>query len=488
MANQKSASEHPPYGGLPAEGELNLTRITLCILLCPGLGLLFGSQLLGQQTGPFQGSVPSGAVSSTPLALTLDDSIQRGLKANLGLLQSDTASQTARAQRVLALSALLPQVTGTLSETGEQLNLKTLGLNVPPNPVFSIPTITAPFKYTAAQANVSARILDWNLRRTFQSAGAAEEAARLSVQDARDLVTQAVASGYLLVIADSSRVESIDAQVATDEALYKRAFDQHNAGVAAGIDVLRAQVQLKTEQQQLLAQRNQLEKDKLALGRVIGLPPGQLFSIADTAPFTPLGGISQEDAIRLALSERPDYQSAKEQVLAAQEALGAARAEWYPTVDVNGYYGDAGPTLASSHGVFSLSGAVNFNIFNGGRTRGDVEKARAALKQRSDDLADLGTQIEVQVRNAFLDLQSAADQVAVARDNLNLSNQTLDQARDRFSAGVTDNIEVVQAQGTVAAANDSLIAALYAHNLAKVSLARALGLADQQIKKFIEVK
>jgi len=469
------------------KGRFNLSRISLQILFCPSLGLLFVSQLLGQQTNSFQGSVPSGAASPTPLALTLDDAIQRGLKFNLGLLQSDVASQTARAERRLALSALLPQVTGTLNETKEQLNLKTLGLNIPPNPFVKIPTIVGPFSYTAAQANVSAKILDWSAHRSFKSAKASEEAARLSVQDARDLVTQAVAGAYLQVIADSSRVESINAQVATDEAVYKRVSDQHDAGTAAGIDVLRAEVQLKTEQQQLLAQRNQLEKDKLAMGRVIGLPPGQVFSIADTAPFAPLSGITQGEAIRLALAQRPDYQSAKKQVEAAQQTLGAARAEWYPTVDLSGFYGDTGPTLANSHGVFTINAALNFNIFNGGRISADIEKARAALKQRSDDLADLGAQVEVQVRNAFLDLQSAADQVAVARDNLNLSNQTLDQARDRFKAGVTDTIEVVQAQGTVAAANDNLIAALYAHNLAKVSLARALGLADQQIKKFIVV-
>lgn len=464
-----------------------MSPISFPILFGPSLGLLFVSQLLGQQTNPFQGSVPSGAASLTPLALTFDDAIQRGLKSNLGLLQSDTASQTARAERILALSALLPQVTGTLGETVEQLNLRTLGLNIPPNPYVKIPTIVGPFSYTAAQANVSAKILDWSAHRTFKSAKASEEAARLSVQDARDLVTQAVAGAYLQVIADGSRAESIDAQVATDEALYKKASDQHNAGVAAGIDVLRAEVQLKTEQQLLLAQRNQLEKDKLALGRVIGLPPAQVFQIADTTPFAPLGGITQEEAIRLALAQRPDYQGAKKQVQAAQETLGAAHAEWYPTVDLSGFYGDTGPTLANSHGVFTINGAVNFNIFNGGRIRGDIEKARAALKQRSDDLSDLGAQVEVQVRSAFLDLQSAADQVAVARDNLNLSNQTLDQARDRFIAGVTDNIEVVQAQASVAAANDNLIAALYAHNLAKVSLARALGLADQQIKKFVVV-
>jgi len=474
--------------GCKQKGNSNLSRVNLRILFCPSLGLLFVSQFLGQQTNPFLGSVPSGAASSTPLPLTLDDAVQRGLKFNLGLLESDIASQTARAERILALSALLPQVTGTLAGTEEQLNLKTLGLNIPPNPFFNIPTIVGPFSYTSAQANVSAKILDWTAHRTFKSAKASEEAASLSVQDARDLVTQAVAGGYLLTIADSSRVESISAQVATDEALYKKASDQHDAGVAAGIDVLRAQVQLKTEQQQLVAQRNQLEKDKLALGRVVGLAPGQVFSIADTTPFAPLNGVTEVEAIQLALAQRPDYQSAKKQVQAAQEALGAARAEWYPTVDLSGFYGDSGTSPANSHGVFTITGALNFNIYNGGRIRGDIEKARAALKQRSDELADLGAQVEVQVRNAFLDLQSAADQVTVARNNLDLSNQTLDQARDRFTAGVTDNIEVVQAQGTVAAANDSLIGALYAHNLGKVSLARALGLADQQIKKFIEVK
>jgi outer membrane protein TolC len=157
-------------------------------------------------------------------------------------------------------------------------------------------------------------------------------------------------------------------------------------------------------------------------------------------------------------------------------------------VDVNGYYGDTGPTPANSHGVFSVTGSLNFNIYTGGRIRADVEKARAALKQRSDELADLGAQIEVGVRDAFLDLQSTADQVSVAQDNLVLANQTLDQARDRFSAGVTDNIEVVQAQGSVATANDNLIAALYANNLAKVSLARAMGMAEQRVRKFIEVK
>lgn len=467
---------------------MTLPRIAICVQVSICAGLLFVPGLPGEQNNSFQGSVPAGPVSPTPLALGLNDAIQRGLKFNLGLLESQTSSQTARAERVRALSALLPQVTGALSETREQLNLKTLGFNVPPNPYLNIPAIVGPFSYTAAQANVSTRVFDWSARRNLQSARANEGAAGLTVASARDVVVQAVANAYLQVIADASRVDSIKAQVDTDQALEKRAEDQRTAGVAAGIDVLRAQVQLKTEQQVLLAQQNQFDKDKLELGRIIGLPAGQIFHLTDTAPFSPLTGIIEEEALRIALEQRPDYQSSKKLVEAAQEAVAAAHAEWYPTVDVNGFYGDAGINLARSHGVFTVTGALNFNIFTGGRIRADIEKAQAALKQRSDELADQGAQIEVEVRDAFLDLQSAAQQVAVARDNLVLADRTLEQARDRFTSGVTDNIEVVQAQGSVAMANDNLIAALYAHNLAKVALARAIGMTEQGVKRFIEVK
>ena len=221
----------------------------------------------------------------------------------------------------------------------------------------------------------------------------------------------------LQVTANASRVEAVKAQVETDQALYKRTVDRRAAGVAAGIDVLRSDVQLKTEQQVLVAARNQLEKHKLSLGRIIGLPPAQVIELADSAPFSQITGITQEEALRLALAHRPDYQSSKKLVEAAQQTLAAARAEWYPTVDLNGFYGDSGPTLNSSHGVFRVTGALNFNIFNGGRIRSDIEKARAALQQRSDELAEQDAQIEVEVRTAFLDLQSASDQVAVARDN-----------------------------------------------------------------------
>jgi len=458
----------------------------LTLLRLGGLSVAAALALLGQQI-QFQGSVPSGAATGTPIALTLRGAIDRGLKTNLGLLVSDSASEIARGQRLQSLSALLPSVNGQVSQTEEQINLKTFGFNFS-FPGVQIPTIVGPFHYTDLRAYASWNAFDYTARKNYRSAQEAARAARLSAQDARDLVVQAVAASYLQIIADSSRSEAIRSQVQTAQALYDRAADQHNAGTSPAIDVLRSQVELKQQQQRLLAQDNQLAKDKLALGRVIGLPPGQDFNIAEAVPFSPLTSITQDQAVRTALDQRSDYQSSQAQVRAAEDAVSAARGQRYPTGSITADYGDIGTTLASSHGTFTFVAAAKFNIFDSGRISADVIQARAALKQRQDELADLGAQIDYQVRTAFLDIRTAADQVAVAESNLDLANQTLVQARDRFSAGVTDTIEVVQAQESVASANDSLIAALYGHNLAKVALARALGGAEQGIQRVMEVK
>ena len=450
------------------------------------LVILSASTLLAQQS-QFQGSVPTGTASAQPLALTLQDAIDRGLKTNLGFLVSDSAGDIARAQRLQALSALLPTVTGQVSQTEQQVNLATVGLNFS-FPGVSIPRVVGPFHYTDVRAAAAWNVFDYTSIRNHRAAQATERAARLSTQDARDVVVQAVAAGYLQIIADASRTEATRAQVRTAQALSDRAADQHRAGTAAGIDVLRAQVELKQQQQRLLAQENQLAKDQLTLGRVIGLPPGQEFNIAEIVPFSPLTSLTQDEALRVAFDQRPDYQSYKAQVRAAEETVNAARAQRYPVGALTADYGDVGTTLASSHGTFTFVASARFNIFDAGRISADVIQARAVLKQRQDELADLRGQIDYQVRTAFLDIRTASDQVAVAQDNLGLANQTLEQARDRFSAGVTDNIEVVQAQESVAAANDSLIGALYSHNLAKVALARALGGTDREVKRLVEVK
>jgi outer membrane protein TolC len=444
------------------------------------------SALFGQQV-QFRGSIPTGAASPTPLSLTLDDAMARGLRNNLGLLLSGQASEIARAERLRSLSALLPQVTGVVSENVQQIDLKTRGINFH-LPGFSTPAVVGPFDYTDARAFASFSVFDYSLGKAHGAAKEGERAAQLTFENARDLVVQSVASAYLLVIAGSSRVQALRAQVETDQAIYDRTADQKRAGTAAAIDVLRARVQFEHQEQQLIAQENQVAKDKLALGRVIGLPQGQQFTVADTEPYSALAAMTPDRAVREAYERRADFQSAKASMRAAENSVSAARGERYPSLGVAGDYGAVGTTLNNSHGTFTFQAFAKFDIFDGGRISGDVVQARAALKVRQDELADLGGQIDYQVRAALLDMESAAQRVAVARSSLDLSNQTLTQARDRFVSGVTDTVEVVQAQGSVAVASDDLIAALYAHNLSKVELARALGSPQERIQKFMEVK
>jgi len=467
--------------------HVRMDRGGTCWLIGACIALFAGSGLFGQQA-QFQGSIPTGVASATPLSLTLRDAIDRGLRTNLGLLLRGQVSESTRGERLRSLSALLPQVTGEVSENVEQIDLPSHGIDFHLPGGFSTPTVVGPFHFTDARAYASFSVFDYGLRKSYHAAKESEKAAQLSFKDARDLVVQSVANAYLLVIAGSSRAQALRAQVETDQAIYDRTADQHHAGTAAAIDVLRAHVELQQEQQQLIAQDNQVAKDKLALGRVIGLPPGQQFTIADTEPYSPLAEMAPDQALRTAYEQRADLQSAKASVRAAENSVSAARAERYPSVGVAADYGDIGTTPASSNGTVTFQAFAKFNIYDGGRISGDIIQARAALKQRQDELADLGGQIDYQVRAALLDIQSAADQVAVARSNLDLANQTLTQAQDRFASGVTDTIEVVQAQGSVAVANDNLIAALYAHNLAKVELARALGSTEQHIQKFMEVK
>jgi outer membrane protein TolC len=449
------------------------------------LVLLTISPLIAQSQ--FNGSVPAGVPSAAPITLKLRDAIDRGLKTNLGLLTSTSAEESARGERLHALSVLLPQVDAEASETVQQLNLQTIGFDLH-IPGVSIPTIVGPFHYTDVRANASWEAFDYSSRRNYRAAQEKRRAAQLSVFDARDLVVQATANAYLQIIADASRVEATRSQVATALALYTRSDDQRRAGTAAAIDVLRAQVELKQQQQRLLAQTNQFEKDKLVLGRVIGLPDGQTFSLSEAVPFAPLVSITLQEALQMSAAQRPDLQSYQARVRAAEEAVKGARGERYPTADISANYGDVGRTLADSHGTFTVVASAKVNLFDGKRIEGDIVQARAQLKQRQDELADLSRLISQQVRSAFLDIGSAADQVAVATDNLALANEALLQARDRFAAGVTDNIEVVQAQESVATANNDVISALYAHNVAKVALARALGGAEQGFQRLLEVK
>ncbi|MBV9157330.1 MAG: TolC family protein [Acidobacteriaceae bacterium] len=441
------------------------------------------------QTGDetYRGSVPQGTASTTPIPLSLKDALDRGLKTNLGLLTSLESSQEVRAERYRALSGLLPKVTGQLSMTEQQLNLQALGFlfTFPPSLGFSAPHIIGPYSYQAALANANVPLFDYSAISNFRASRENLKASALSIKNARDLVVQAVGNAYLQIIADSARITATQAEIEADNAVYRNAVHRHDAGTAIGIDVLRSQVELKQRQQQLVAVTNQFEKDKLALSRIIGLPVGQDFTVADPSPSLPLEAISLKDALAKAYEHRPDFQAAQARVLAAQFSLRGAKAERYPTLTASGFYGDEGlRLLTNSHGVFQATGSIGFNIFDGGRIKADILESDAELKNRRNELENLRGQIDYDIRNALLDLKSAGDQVDVARSNVDLASQTLKQSRDRFTAGVTNTVEVVQAQQTVADANENLISAQYQYNLAKVSLARALGLAEEGIRAY----
>src|SRR6185369_12458342 len=412
--------------------------------------------------------------------LSLDEAIQLGLKNNLSALQADTNNRLARIERIRALAALLPTVNGSVGETVEELNLATFGFHFP-----GVPSIIGPFAYSDVRASAAMNLVDLSARKDLRSVEQRQRATELSGQDARDLVVEAVANSYLSIIASAARVEAARSEVTTAQALYERARDQHAAGVSPAIDELRAQVELKSRQQQLLAAQNLFSKDKLTLARVTGLPPAQDFELSDTAPYAPLEGLTAEQMLDRAHQSRGDYLSLKAQIQAAETTREAALAERYPKLALEGDYGASGVNTAQLHPTFAFVGSVKVNIFDGGRIHADVAQADTEIRQRKDELGSLDQHIDVDIRSALLDLKSAADQVAVARDNLDVANQTLTQARDRFTAGVTDNIEVVQAQDAVANAQEALISSMYAHNLAKVTLARAVGMTDTNLKQFM---
>jgi outer membrane protein TolC len=304
----------------------------------------------------------------------------------------------------------------------------------------------------------------------------------------REAVVLAVGATYLQTIAAAARVDTADAQVQSAQALYNQALDMRNVGISAGIDVLRSQVELQSRRQQLIAARNDLAKQKLALARVIGLPLAQDFVLTEKIPYEAPEPITVEEMLDQALKSRSDFQAALSQVHAAELSVRAATAEHLPSLSIYADYGGIGPTPSDLRGTFTTYAALHIPIFTGNRAHGDAQVAQAELNRSRQEVENLRAQVEEDVRDGILDLQAAADQVSVAMSNVDLAERTLAQARDRFASGATDNIEVVQAQEAVASANESYISSLYAYNLARVELARATGSAERGFRQYWKEK
>ncbi|HMF77257.1 MAG TPA: TolC family protein, partial [Bryobacteraceae bacterium] len=390
-----------------------------------------------QVGGNFAGSVPAGNIPAGPISLTLADAVKRGLEANLGPVAANNAARAARAERIQALSALLPNIAANASDTVTQVNLAAYGFqfNVPPNLNFSIPSVVGPYNYSSLQATVNQSVYDPVAHRNYQASKQSERASLLGARDARELVVLAVGGSYLQTVSTAARVVSQRAQVDNARAIYNQAQVRKAAGTNARIDVTRSQVELQTQEQRLSSYEADLRKQTIALARLIGLPLDHELILSEPLSFNASAVPEASTAIHSAFEHRADLQSSQAQVQAAQRVLSAARAERLPSVSLNGSYGVIGPNPASTHGVFAVTAAVNVPIWQGGRTRGDIEQATAVLDQRQAELTDQRGRIEQDVRTALIELQTASGQVRLAENNRGLASETLTEARDRFGAG-----------------------------------------------------
>jgi len=441
-----------------------------------------------QAQSPFLGSVPTGQATGTTLELSLKDALERALKYNLGVIESSQNNRAAQAARLHSLNGLLPNLSARFSGALQQIDLRAGGFNIN-IPGVHVPTIVGPFGVADARAYLSQQVFNWSDIKNWKSALESEKASQYTYKRDRDLVVLTTGNAYLLLISDIATTDSIRARVETAQTLYRNAVDQNKQGVIASIDVLRAQVELQTEQQRLISAENQLSIDKLVLARVIGLPGGQGFSLADSVPYAPLTDIRLDESLKQARLTRADYLSAEAQVRAAELARRAAAAENYPSLSTEADYGNIGsPNFGTSHGTFSIAVGLSVPVFQGSRVRADKLQADSALERRKAELADLAGRIDAEVRTAFFNFQSSSELVTVAKSNVDLATQTLTQAQDRFRAGIADNLEVVQAQESVASANQSYIASLYSFNVSKLSLALALGVAEQSALQYLGVK
>jgi outer membrane protein TolC len=447
----------------------------------PGQNLLAGSA-----ANSFSGSVPMKLVAGR-ISLSLQEAIDLGMKHNLGLLLSRAETRAARGQRWEELSALLPHVSAAPYVATSKVNIEEAGLGGVTN-LFHISPAVGPFSYFDARAAVSQSLFDWRSISNARAATQAVKSADYTLADAHDLVVLAVGNVYFQAVADEARIQTAKAQVQTGQSLFDQATDQVNAGTAADIDALRSKVELQTRQQQLIQANNDFAIQKIAVARVIGLSPSQEFDLTDKSLYQALENITIDGAISRALNSRSDYRAALSDVRASELSRKAAVAGYFPSLSFNADYGTGGAHPSDATRVYDVRGTLSIPIFTGNSVHGDIQQANARLEQGRERLDNLRAQIEADVRTAWLNLQSSAEQVKVAANNIDLADQTLAQSRDRFIAGVTDTVEVVQSQQAVASAHEQYISSLYNYNFAKISLIRALGAGEQGLKEYFPGK
>lgn len=442
-----------------------------------------------QINAPYSGSIPDRTVGDA-ISLSLSDAIRRGLRFNLGGIDNVNSVRQARAQQSAAFSTLLPKASASASENAAKSNLSSEGFSPANFPSFAttFPATVGPYHYYSLQGNLSASVLNLTSLYNYRSAQASAEAASLNAKDGLEMIVLAVSGTYMQVLGTIAEVQAQTDQVRYAQAAYDQAAAQAKIGTKAEIDANRSLVQLQTEQQRLRSEQSDLKKQTFALARLLGLPVNANITLTSALNDDPSIGVGEEEAVQQALANRQDLKALSAQVRMAEDTVKAAHAEHLPTASIQGFYGIQGINPDQGRGVFSVSASVSVPIFEGKQIHADIEQAKAVLDQRQANQDDQRGVVELQVRSAYSDLEVAITQVAVARSNRDLALKTLKQSQDRFAAGATDSVEVVQSLQTLGGAAQDLVSALYAENLAHISLARAMGMAEQQIPTILKDK
>ena len=439
---------------------------------------------IAQQAEPIVRPAPTPTDSSQPpRQLTLEDAIALALRNNLGVLVAGTQIQEDEGARIRAQAPLLPDVTGHIYANRQDVNLHALGFNFM-IPGVTIPSIIGPFNNFDFRAYASQTIVNRQETHTLRASEDTKDAAKLDYQDTRDQVVRETAALYLTAQEAEAQVESTSSRVDTSVAMEKLSRDQHAVGLATAVDILRAQVQLSRDRQAVLEAQNNYETSLIALARYMGLAPGTPLELSDPLEFHALPAPDIEPALAQALEARSDYRALAEQREAIIERQKASHARYYPTFGANGDYGAIGDSLAHMPATFLVQATLSVTLFDRDRT-GERIELDSQLNQINDQIADMARGIEQDLRTALLNLKSAEDQVTIAQQSLDLAQQELTLAEDRFRNGLTDNIEVITAQDSVAQADDDRIVALAQHADAQMALARAMGGTEADFRNYL---
>lgn len=422
----------------------------------------------------------STAQERAPYRVTLRDAIQRGLQSNLSVLVAETRVQEIDGTRARRLSAaLLPRIRMQSYANLQNRNLRAFGISAP-----GFPDVVGPFSNYDFRVSGEQNILDLQTYRNWKASERALDAGKMDYQDARDLIIRSIASLYLNAQSAAAHVEAARSRVTASNALYNLAKNKHDAGTATGVDVIRSQVQLANDKQKLLVAQNRYKQALIALARNLGMRPSTPLELAEPLRYEPLAPPQADTVLSSALQERPDYLSLASQRKVLIEQRSASHARYLPKLSVNGNYGALGRSIGSVKGTGIIQGQVDFTVFDRDRN-GEAQELTSRLKRIDNQIADMRNGIEQDIQEAVLNLESATEQVAVAQEGQELAVRELDLAQDRFQSGVTNNVEVVNAQDALARAQENYILAVSSHVDAKFALARALGGTEQNIGQYL---